>query len=162
VPALLAALEDNRGEAQRLAAWSLGQLGDAKALGPLIRAYFSRAGADADELTWAIGRTSGAGLAPSPLADLAAYPMRAGTYNESEAVRASPGPVPRAPAAGRLIVDHVADISAGLGEALSEHRDVVVSVLADLDAAPDRLALGALTPATGDGKVATALAAIAA
>jgi len=38
----------------------------------------------------------------------------------------------------------------------------VVSVLADLDAAPDRLALGALTPATGDGKVATAVATIAA
>jgi tetratricopeptide (TPR) repeat protein len=38
VPALLAALTDNRGEAQRLAAWALGQLADAKALGPLIRA----------------------------------------------------------------------------------------------------------------------------
>ncbi len=162
VPALLAALEDNRGEAQRLAAWSLGQIGDGKALGPLIRAYFSRAGSDADELVWAIGRASGAGLAPAQLPDLGEYPMRAGKYNDVEAVHALPGMLPRAPAAARLIVDHVADISAGLGEALSEHRDVVVSVLADLDAAPDRLALGALTPATGDGKVATAISTIAA
>ena len=44
VPALLAALDDNRGEAQRLAAWALGQLADRKALGPLVRAYFARAG----------------------------------------------------------------------------------------------------------------------
>ncbi len=44
VGALLAALVDNRGDTQRLAAWALGQIGDAKTLGPLIRAYFSRAG----------------------------------------------------------------------------------------------------------------------
>jgi len=52
IPALLGALVDNRGEAQRLAAWSLGQLGDGKTLGPLIRAYFSRAGRSSDELVW--------------------------------------------------------------------------------------------------------------
>jgi HEAT repeat protein len=36
-----------------------------------------------------------------------------------------------------------------------------VSVLGDLDTAPDRLALGALTPATTDAKVTAALASIA-
>ncbi|MGE5180934.1 MAG: HEAT repeat domain-containing protein, partial [Acidobacteriota bacterium] len=161
-PALLAALDDNRGETQRLAAWSLGQLGESRALGPLIRAYFARAGGDGDELLWAIGRTSGGGLAPSGLPDLGEYPMRAGKFNDIEAVRALPGSLPHAPAAARLVIDHVSDIAAGLTDALSEHRDVVVSVLADLDAAPDHLALGALTPATGDPKVTTALAQIAA
>jgi len=56
--ALLAALTDNRGEAQRLAAWGLGQVGDPKTLGPLIRAYFARAGHASDELVWAIGRVT--------------------------------------------------------------------------------------------------------
>jgi HEAT repeat protein len=159
-PALLAALDDNRGDTQRLAAWALGQLGEPKALGPLVRAYFSRAGGGGDELTWAIGRTSGAGLAPSPLADLGDYPMRSTKFNDTEAVRVLPGALPHGPVAARLVIDHVADISAGLTEALGEHRDVVVSVLSDLDAAPDRLALGALTPATGDAKVTAALAKI--
>ena len=79
VPALLAALDDNRGETQRLAAWALGQLGEPKALGPLIRAYFARAGQAADELVWAIGRVSGAGLAPCAARRASSdYPMRAG------------------------------------------------------------------------------------
>jgi tetratricopeptide (TPR) repeat protein len=159
--ALLAALEDNRGEAQRLAAWALGQLGDPKALGPLLRAYFARAGGASAELVWAIGRTSGGGLAPSPLGDLGEYPMRGGKYNEGDAIHALPGVMPQAPPSSKLVVDHVADIGAGLGEALSEHRDVVVSVLSDLDGAPDRLALGALTPATGDAKVQAAVQQIA-
>ena len=161
VPALLTALDDNRGDAQRLAAWALGQLGDAKAVGPLVRAYFARAGSGADELVWAIGRTSGAGLAPSPIGDFAEYPMRhsgaAVTYNELEAIRLIPGALPRAPVTARLVVDHAADIAAGLGEAFAEHRDVIVSALGDLDAAPDRLAFGALTPASGDARIAAAV-----
>jgi tetratricopeptide (TPR) repeat protein len=161
VPALLAALDDNRDEPQRLAAWALGQIGDTKALGPLIRAYFSRAGHNADELVWAIGRVSGAGLAPSPLVDFGDYPLRAGKYDEREAVHDLPGTLPQAPPPGRLVVDHAAEIGAGLSDALSEYRDAVVSVLSDLDAAPDRLALGALTPATGDPKVVAALQQIA-
>jgi tetratricopeptide (TPR) repeat protein len=161
VPALLAALDDNRGETQRLAAWALGQLGEGKALGPLIRAYFARAGQSADELVWAIGRVSGAGLTPSSLGNFGEYPMRGGRYNHAEALRALPGSLPRPTPAAKLIVDHVGDISAGLTQALSEHRDVVVSVLADLDGAPDRLSLGALTPATPDAKTNAALASIA-
>jgi HEAT repeat protein len=43
------------------------------------------------------------------------------------------------------VIEHDADIAHGLVDALSEHRDVVVSVLTDLDAAPDQLALGAST-----------------
>ncbi|HTR52532.1 MAG TPA: tetratricopeptide repeat protein [Kofleriaceae bacterium] len=161
VAALLAAVDDNRGETQRMAAWALGQLGEPRALGPLVRAYFARAGGASDELVWAIGRTSGAGLAPSPIVDLGEFPMRAGVYDDREAMRALPGALPRAPATARLVIDHAADIAAGLDEALTEHRDVVVSVLADLDAAPDRLALGALTPEHGDAKLAAALERIA-
>jgi tetratricopeptide (TPR) repeat protein len=160
VPALLGALEDNRGETQRLAAWALGQLGEQKALGPLIRAYFARAGQQADEVVWAIGRVSGGGLAPAPLGSFGEYPMRGGKYNHFEALRLLPGALPHPTPAQKLVVEHVNDISSGLTQALGEHRDVVVSVLTDLDAAPDRLALGALTPATLDAKSTAAVDAI--
>src|SRR6185436_7771403 len=105
VPALLAALDDNRGETQRLAAWALGQLGETKAVGPLIRAYFARAGQPADELVWAIGRVSGAGVAPSVLASTSEYPIRQGKYNHLEAIRALPGSLPKPAPAAKLVSD---------------------------------------------------------
>jgi len=161
VPALLSALDDNRGETQRLAAWALGQLGESKALGPLIRAYFARAGQPAETLIWAIGRVSQPGIAPSALGNSSEYPMRAGKYNHLEAIRNLPGALPQPPVAGKLVIDHAADIATGLTQALGEHRDVVVSVLTDLDGAPRQISLGALTPATSDSKTTAALAQIA-
>ncbi|HLL24192.1 MAG TPA: HEAT repeat domain-containing protein, partial [Kofleriaceae bacterium] len=144
--ALLAALVDNRGEAQRLAAWSLGQIGDGKALGPLIRAYFARAGRDSDELVWAIGRVSGAGLPAPSLGPLGDYPLARGKYDPIRAVAGLPGPLPEPNPPAKLVVEHADDIARGLVDALAEHRDVVVSVLADLDGASDRVSLGALVP----------------
>jgi HEAT repeat protein/tetratricopeptide (TPR) repeat protein len=163
VPALLGALADNRGEAQRLSAWALGQIGDPHALGPLLRAYFGRAGHGGDELVWAIGRTSSAGLTPAQLAGLGEFPLRGGKYNTDEAVALVPGELPRPVANARLIVDHTGDIARGLADALSEHRDVIVAVLEDLDGAPAQLSLGALAPsAAGDARLEAALAQIAA
>jgi len=163
LPALLGAIADNRGEAQRLAAWALGQIGDPRALGPLIRAYFARAGRSDHELVWAIGRTSGAGLTPAALTGLAEFPLRGGKYNLDEALALLPGELPKPVANSRLITDHADDIARGLVEALAEHRDVIVAVLEDLDGAPAQLALGALAPATtGDPKVEAAFATIAA
>ena len=162
VPALLDAIADNRGETQRVAAWALGQIGDAKALGALIRAYFARAGRSDDELVWAIGRTSGAGLTPAPLAGLAEFPLRLGKYDLDEAVALVPGALPRPVASARLVADHAEDIAKGLVEALSEHRDVIVAVLEDLDAAPAQLSLGAIAPTTaGDARTDAALQTIA-
>jgi HEAT repeat protein/tetratricopeptide (TPR) repeat protein len=158
LPALIAALEDNRGEAQRLSAWALGQIGDAKALGPLIRAYFARAGRSEPELVWAIGRTTNAGLAPLATSGSNEYPQRGDKYNASEAIAMLPGPLAAAPATAKLVIDHHADIAKGLTDALSEHRDVVVSVLSDLDGAAANITLGALTPnMTPDGKLRSAL-----
>ncbi|MEO8704048.1 MAG: HEAT repeat domain-containing protein [Kofleriaceae bacterium] len=158
--ALLAALTDNRGEAQRLAAWSLGQLGDAKSLGPLVRAYFARAGRSSEELVWAIARVSGGGLQAVSTSGLGEYPLGRGKYDQNAAVALLPGNLPNPPAPGKLVVDHADDIAKGLLDALGEHRDVVVSVLADLDTAPSQLSLGALSPAATDAKVTAALAKI--
>jgi HEAT repeat protein/Tfp pilus assembly protein PilF len=164
LPALITALDDNRGEAQRLAAWALGQIGDGKALGPLIRAYFSRAGRGDAELVWAIGRTSNAGLAPLASTGSNDYPQRGEKYDASEAIAMLPGPLAAAPASAKLVIDHDADIAKGLSDALSEHRDVVVSVLADLDGGNAAIGLGALTPGTltGDAKLTAALGSIGA
>jgi cellulose synthase operon protein C len=170
IPALLAAIADNRGETQRLSAWALGQIGDARALGPLIRAYFARAGRSEAELVWAIGRTSGAGLTPAQVSALSEFPVRGDKYNFDEAIAAIPGQLPRPVASSRLVVDHADDIAKGLTEALAEHRDVIVAVLEDLDGAPAQLSLGALAPAASpavattasDPRVEAALATIAA
>ncbi|HET7502015.1 MAG TPA: HEAT repeat domain-containing protein [Kofleriaceae bacterium] len=162
VPALLTAITDNRGEAQRLAAWALGQIGDTRSLGPLLRAYFARAGRADNELVWAIGRTSGAGVAPAQLSGVGEFPVRSGKYNLDDAIALVPGSLPRPVASARLIVDHAEDIARGLGDALSEHRDVILAVLEDLDGAPAQLSLGALAPVTtADPKLEAALATIA-
>jgi len=162
IPTLLDAIADNRGETQRLAAWALGQIGDPRALGPLIRAYFARAGRSDDELIWAIGRTSGAGLTPAQLTGLAEFPVHSGKYDLDEAIALVPGALPKPVPNARLVPEHAGDIARGLIEALSEHRDVIVAVLEDLDGAPAQLSLGAIAPATaGDGKTEAALATIA-
>jgi tetratricopeptide (TPR) repeat protein/HEAT repeat protein len=160
-PALLSALVDNRGEAQRVAAWALGQIGDPKTLGPLIRAYYARAGRSSEELVWAIGRVSNLGLPPIAGPELGEYPVKASKYDAAAALGDLPGPLPRPTTPGKLVADHADDIARGLLDALGEHRDVVVSVLADLDSAPTRLSLGALTPSTTDAKTTAALAKIA-
>lgn len=161
LPALTAALADNRGEAQRLAAWALGQIGDPRSLGPLVRAYFARAGRSADELVWAIARVSGAGTAPSPLGPFSDYPMDKSKYDHMAAVAQFPGPVATPPMPGKLVTEHADDIAQGILDALGEHRDVVVSALTDLDSAPTSLAIGALTPAgKPDAKLAAALTTI--
>ncbi len=162
-PVLLDALADNRGQTQRLAAWALGQLGDGKALGPLIRAYFGRAGHAEDELVWAIARTGDPKIAAAPVTGLGEFPLRAGKYNFDEAVDQLPGALPRPAASARLVVDHADDIARGLGDALGEHRDVIVAALTDLDGGRVQISLGALAPAApGDGKLDAALATIAA
>ncbi|HTJ40847.1 MAG TPA: HEAT repeat domain-containing protein [Kofleriaceae bacterium] len=174
--ALLTALDDNSGEAQRIAAWSLGQLGDAKALAPLVRAYFGRADGRRDEIAWALARladasaqganasgsvTRGATPAAPASADLADYPVRAGKLHPPSLVAALPGPLPQAAPPVAAVIAHPDDVVAGLRAALSQHRDVVVVVLADLDARTGGLGLGTLIPAGAlDAKTSAALATI--
>jgi cellulose synthase operon protein C len=162
--ALLAALDERTPDlvhTQRLAAWSLGQLGDPGVRGRLIAAYFSRAGRDGGALVWAIARLTSPGSAPAPTRPLADYPMRAAGYDALAVIASLPGELPRLVVPPALL-DHAAELEPALLAALSGDRDTVVGVLTDLDAAPSELALGALAPTTGDAKARAARARIAA
>lgn len=170
VAALTAALADERGEAQRLAAWALARVGDAAALPAVIRAYFTRDDEARPVLAWAIARLAGALAAPAggdDVGDAADYPLRGATYRTFDAGGALarlPGELPDVPPAAAVLVGHEAAIAAGVEAALGEHRDRVLATLLDLDGAPDGITLGALAPAAArrDAAVARALATIGA
>jgi tetratricopeptide (TPR) repeat protein len=158
--ALVTALGDNSGEAQRLAAWALGQLGDPRALAPLVRGYFGRDDGRRDELAWALARLAGPSAPTIPdTYDFAEYPARAGKLHTAALIAALPGPLVGAIGAPPVAVAiaHPDDVIAGLRAALGEHRDVVVVVLADLDGRADGLALGGLVPAAPDAATIHAL-----
>jgi cellulose synthase operon protein C len=155
--ALSAAVTDNRGNTSRVAAWALGQLGDERATAPLLRAYVSRAQQEGEELVWAIGRTIGAGLSPSTMADLRDYPIRSERFDPVARATSLPGPLPSLPIPEKLLLSYEKELGEVLVAALSEHRDVVLTTLGDLNAGQRRIALGQLTTATSSEKGAAAL-----
>ena len=161
--ALTAAVLDNRGEAQRLAAWALGRLGDKAALGSLMTAYFARPGADRAELGWAIGRVLGVGTDDGALALATSYPLRAGKFDATARIGELPGEV-AAPAGGldlgaRSDTDAMTTaVAAALHQGLGgSDGDVALRVLEDLDRRADGLSLGGLSPAAPDSSAQAAL-----
>jgi HEAT repeat protein len=162
IPALTAALTDNRGEAQRLAAWALAQIGDKKALPDVIRAYFTRDDAARPVLGWALAHLAGAAPAAASAPDLADYPMRNGKFHGATALARLPGELPASGDASAAVIGHEAAIAEGIRAVLGEHRDMVLGMLVDLDGRAGGITLGSLIPADAklDGKSEKALAAI--
>lgn len=146
--ALAAAVTDNRGNTSRLAAWALGQLGDDKAIAPLLRAYVGRAQQEGGEFLWALGRTVGAGLSPSSMADLREYPVRSERFDAVARVTSLPGALPSPPIPEKLLLTYERELGDALLASLSEHRDVVLTALTDLNASDRRISLGGLAPAS--------------
>lgn len=155
--ALATAVTDNRGNTSRVAAWAIGQLGDERATAPLLRAYISRAQQDGAELVWALGRTVGAGLSPSAVTDLRDYPIRSERFDPAARADALPGPLPALPIPEKLLLSYEKELGDALVAALSEHRDVVVTTLTDLNGGERRISLGALSPATPSDRGVAAL-----
>ena len=122
IPALLGALTDNRGEAQRLAAWGLGQIGDGRALGPLIPRVLRARGRSADDSCGRSAASAAAGsngaAGPGEIRSSAASTIRSPR-------RGAPGRW-RAADAGKLGSSRRRHREGPL-DALGEHRDVVVS-----------------------------------
>ena len=81
---------------QRLAPGRSARSATPRALGPLLRAYFARAGHDGDELVWAIGRTSGAGLTPAQLSAARRVPAARRQVQPRRGRRAGPRSTARA------------------------------------------------------------------
>ena len=155
VDALVDVLDEGNGHLQRLAAWSLGRIGDPRAVPALLAAYFSRHAEVRPAVHWALATITGSDPARSEPGDLGAYPMRLGRYDVQATLDALPGDLgtPRVPAS--VIAGNEAMIAAGLRDALGRHRDVLVRVLEDLDGAPDHLTLGPLTAGLATTTAAT-------
>jgi tetratricopeptide (TPR) repeat protein len=147
LPALSTALADNRGEAQRLAAWAIAQIGDKKALPDLFRAYFTRDDAARPVLGWAIAHLAGTAPAAPTTADLTAFPVSAtGTYHTVTGISHLPGDLPAVEDMTAAIAGNEAAIAEGIRDALGQHRDMVLGMLADLDDRAGGLSLGKLIP----------------
>jgi cellulose synthase operon protein C len=146
-PALIEILEHGNDETQRLAAWALGRLDDKRAVPALLSAYFSRHDRVREAVAWALARVTrgGSGSQQRTAADLGEYPMKRTKYDAEAVLAGLPGPLEDAWPSPDVLVGHQSDLAAGLREALSRHRDLVVRVLRDLDSDPDRFSLGPLT-----------------
>ncbi|MEZ4404555.1 MAG: tetratricopeptide repeat protein [Kofleriaceae bacterium] len=148
LPSLVAAVEDNAGEAQRLAAFALGQVGDPRAGDALVRAYLARGaatstGRDRATLVWALARLGGAPPAP-PLA-LDHYPTSAGKLDLTALIEALPGPLPDVVPNADVLIGREDAAAKAIVAGLGAHRDQALAVLRDLDARGDGLGLGQLT-----------------
>ena len=143
--ALIDVLSQGNGDLQRLAAWSLGTIGDRAAIPPLVRALFQRDGDVRRMVGAALAVLSRGSTLETDIADFADYPHRQGIYDEGEAVRHLPGKVARVSPPPTVLIQHSDDIAVGLTEALSRHRDRIVTVLKELDGAEEGIALGPMT-----------------
>jgi tetratricopeptide (TPR) repeat protein len=165
--ALVAALAQGNGELQRMAVWALAHAGDARVEPTLLQVYFLRHEPVRRMIRWALaqqgsgqrpasrdggqsGGRIGAQIEAQAEIDFGSFPRgRDGRYDAAAALHALVGDVgsPALPPrlVQRLLTSHEADIVKGLREALGQHRDVLASVLAALDEAPDHLSLGELT-----------------
>jgi HEAT repeat protein/predicted Zn-dependent protease len=157
-PALVAAVADNAGEAQRLAAWALGIQGEPAAAGPLLAAYVQRVGGDRSTIVWALARLAGA--TPALPVEVDDYPMRAGKLDLASLLRNLPGELPAVAPPAELLLGRTDEVTAAIRAALDGHRDAALGVLGDLDARPDRLGLGELTAGPMSPAAEAALAAI--
>jgi HEAT repeat protein len=158
--ALTGALEGH-GELARIAAWSLGQLAMPATLGPVLRAYFARGGQQRSELELAIAALGGVPAPGAPALDPIAYPRTNGRYDAAGALSMLPGELPVPILPDRVFQAHAAELSRAIAHALSASDPAVVDgVLEDLDARPDALGFGALTPTALDAATRAALATV--
>jgi tetratricopeptide (TPR) repeat protein len=156
-------LADGQGEAQRLAAWALGRIGDRRALPALLGAYFAKRDRVRAAVAWALPRVAAGQAGGGEQVRFIEYPMKNGKIDARAAVALlgpQGGDPPLAPA---LLVGHEKELARGLREAMERHRDAILRVLEDLDARPLGIALGPLTagldqaPARDRTQVAAAL-----
>jgi superkiller protein 3 len=148
--ALVDTLGEGGDEVQRRAAWALGLMGGRRAVPALLRAVFLRRDPVRRAALEALARaqsTVGQRRAPS-----LAWPEPE-RGSDGLDVRAWLGAVGGTPVRdGEASASPVwrgceADVAAALADALTRHRDLALRALQDLDARPDGIALGPLTPA---------------
>lgn len=146
--ALLRALARGNDQTQRIAAWALGELDDAKAISALVSAYASKrepvrstAAAALEKLL--AKQAKGRGTAVT--ARQAAYPIASSSFDKGRAIRALAPLDRQASFDASLLIGQEANLAIGLRTAITQHRDLVLRALTDLDSDDRGLSLGALS-----------------
>jgi HEAT repeat protein len=138
-------LADGQGELQRLSAWSLGRLGDKRALPALLGAYFAKRDRARAAVAWALPRVAAGQSGGDDAVRYLDYPMKHGKLDMRAAVAQLALTTGDPPLSAALLVGQDQQLARGLRQAMSRHRDALVRVLEDLDARPGGVALGPLT-----------------
>ncbi len=144
VPALAQVVGDGNDEVQVKAAWALGRIGDARAKGALLAAYWAKKEAVRDAVLWALARVMAGqpDTSPLPWVDPALAQEK---IDYRTLVHGLVGELPRTRLPASVVKGQAKEIADGIEAALGRHRDVVVRVLRDLDGREGGLALGQLT-----------------
>ncbi len=145
---LLRALARGNDQTQRLAAWALGELGDRKAIAALVSAYASKRepvrGTAVAALAKLLDKRS-TDKAAAVTARQAAYPIGSSTFNKDRAIRALVPLDRQASFDASLLIGQEANLAIGLRSAITQHRDLVLRALTDLDSDDQGVSLGALS-----------------
>lgn len=155
IPTLTAALRQGNDQTQRLTAWALGALGAKQAIPALARAYFSRHPHVREWVAWALVHAAQGSQRARATTSIGAhaYAHRETSYDLRAVLAALPGDGTDQTAARlppTVLLDHGQEVQAGLLDALSRHRDLLIRVLEELDAPKDHLGLGVLTANLSD------------
>lgn len=148
--ALAETLEHGNDQAQRLAAWALGRVGGKEVVPALLGAYFTKRAPVRDAVAWALPQAASGDRRPASR-PAPAFPMRNGKLDEDALVRGLVGALEAPPLPASVIVGHERELAASIRAALGRHRDLVLRLLADLDARDEGLGLGPLTRAPDAG-----------
>tara|TARA_R110002096_G_scaffold143328_1_gene299140 strand:+ start:108796 stop:112920 length:4125 start_codon:yes stop_codon:yes gene_type:complete len=144
---LLRALARGNDQTQRLAAWALGELGDSDAIAPLVSAYASKREPVRGTAVAALAKllTKRDSVLATVTARQAAYPIASSSFDKGRAIRAL-APLDRQSSFdASLLIGQETNLAIGLRSAITQHRDLVLRALTDLDSNDNGVSLGALT-----------------
>ena len=148
LPAMITILEHNNDNLQRLAAWSLGNLGDPRAIPPLLRGLFVTKGEIQATIQWSLTQLS-SDKSPSISSvqlsqNLQNYPKQHGTFHALAAIRNLPGKLTSPSLSFPPLLAYENVIIAAILDGLGRHRDAVHDTLEDLSRNPYGLSLGSI------------------
>ncbi|MBP9088437.1 MAG: HEAT repeat domain-containing protein [Kofleriaceae bacterium] len=130
---------------KRLAAWGLAALNSQRSVPVLLHAYFARGG-DAElaagDLVTALAQLTGP--RPSAGSQTISAPRQRNRVDVATIVAQLPSESPRLTLSVAWLTSNADHVATAIVDALTQHRDIALGALTDLDGAQSGLALGAL------------------